>query len=427
MGCCEVLFKAVSRNAPEETMSVFALVDCNNFYVSCERVFAPNLNAKPVVVLSNNDGCIVARSNEAKDLGLQMGAPFYQNKTLMKKHHVHVFSSNYPLYADMSDRVMQCVIHNSPNIEMYSIDEAFVDLTGVSHPEQWANSLREKINQWTGIPVSIGIAPTKTLAKAANQIAKKNTGVFQMTAQAGVLSYFPVEDIWGVGKKTAQKLQLMGIQTARDLQKANPRWIRSYFGVVGERMVYELGGRACLTLEAVMNKKNRVSSRSFGQKLRKLEDIEYALATHIQSVSEKMRAAQGHAQGMVVFLQTNGFSQIDRQYKASRSVGFASPLSNTASLIKIGKAILCDLYQPGFAYHKCGVMLLDIIPTIQPDALISADNGHLMRILDQVNQQLGRGTLFFAATGVRSSWKTRCALRSDRYTTQWAELLQVNE
>lgn len=408
-------------------MSLFALVDCNNFYVSCERVFAPYLNHQPVVVLSNNDGCIVARSNEAKALGLQMGSPFYQNKRLIEKQRVQVFSSNYQLYADMSDRVMQAVARHSPNMEVYSIDEAFVDLTGISDPMLWAADLRRKIKQWTGIPVSIGIAPTKTLSKVANQIAKKHTGTFQVNAQSGVLQYFPVEDLWGVGRKTAQKLQMMGIKTAKDLQSANPRWVRSFLGVVGERMVYELDGRSCLFLEEASNKKNMVSSRAFGEKLTKLEDIEYALSSHIQKVSAKMRAQKGCAQGMMVFLQTNAFSQADQQYRASRVMGFEGPLSNTVTMIKMGKAMLRDLYRLGYAYHKCGVMLLDILPQshMQLDGLMMVGNDQVMGLMDQINHQMGPGTLFFAATGVENGWQTRCTLRSSRYTTQWAELLQV--
>jgi DNA polymerase V len=427
MGCCEVLLKALPRNGQEKVMSLFALVDCNNFYVSCERVFAPHLNHKPVVVLSNNDGCIVARSNEAKALGIQMGAPFYKNKRLIEKQRVRVFSSNYQLYADMSDRVMQAVARHSPNMEVYSIDEAFVDLTGISDPMLWATDLRRKIRQWTGIPVSIGIAPTKTLSKVANQIAKKHTGVFQMDAQSGILQYFPVEEVWGVGRKTAQKLQMMGIRTAKDLQAANPRWIRSFLGVVGERMVHELYGRACLSLEGEVNKKNMVSSRAFGKKLTMLEDIECALSSHIQKVCAKMRAQKGCAQGMMVFLQTNAFSKTDPQYRASRVIGFEGPLSDTVTMIKRGKAILHDLYRLGYAYHKCGVMLLDILPKsqVQLDGLVMVGNDQLMSLMDQVNHHMGPGALFFAATGVQARWQTRCTLRSDRYTTQWAELLQV--
>lgn len=429
VGCGEVLLKALSGHKSEETMSLFALIDCNNFYVSCERVFAPHLHHRPVVVLSNNDGCIVARSNEAKALGIKMGSPFYQNKQLIEKQRVKVFSSNYPLYADMSDRVMQSVAALSPNMEVYSIDEAFVDLAGCSDVLLWAQDLRQKIAQWTGIPVSIGVGPTKTLAKAANHIAKQHTGVFQIDEQSDILSYIAVEDVWGVGKKTAQKLHMMGITTAKELQMAHPGWIRSCLGLLGERIVHELCGRACFSLEAGGDKKSMVSSGSFGKELGALEDIEYALATHIQKVCAKMRAQKSCAQGMMVFLQTNGFCQTDRQHRASRVVGFELPSFNTMSMIKIGKGILRDLYQPGYLYHKCGVMLLDIMPVMyrQADALVVPDNDQLMSVLDQVNYQMGSGTLFFAATATKTpSWQRRCKLRSARYTTQWAELLQVS-
>ncbi len=318
-------------------MNRFALVDCNNFYCSCERVFNPGLIGVSVVVLSNNDGCVIARSEEAKKLGIKMGAPAFKNEAMFRQNGVRVLSSNYALYGDMSVRVMSTIRTMVENMEVYSIDEAFLPMEE-SQSEAFAQELRARVRRWTGIPVSVGIGPTKTLAKLANRWAKKNlhmNGVFDLTADEPdeILAGIECQDIWGIGGRTAAKLAKAGIRTALDLRRADIPWIRNELGVVRERIARELNGISCLELDEVpASKKGIASARSFGQKVESIEEIQQALSTYIARVAEKLRAGKLRASWMEVFVETNRFKPESPQYHASASTTFMPPRTRPASL-----------------------------------------------------------------------------------------------
>ena len=459
-------------------MSLYALVDCNNFYASCERVFAPHLNGRPVVVLSNNDGCVIARSDEAKAVGIPMGAPFHQYEDQLKRHHVAVFSSNYALYGDMSARVMKSLHAFTPDVEVYSIDEAFLGLGGFDPRilPHHMKEMRDAIKQWTGIPVSVGIAPTKTLAKLANRIAKKYTsdGVYMMKDTAlmtRILGDIKVEDIWGISKRWGARLRQMGISTALQLREASPRQIRQALSVVGERIVHELNGHPCLMLEDVQPKQAIMSSRSFGMMVTKRVDLEEAIASYTARAAEKLRRQSGRASSLYVFIKTNRFRKQDPQYSNAAMVGFDNPTSDTATLIRAAVNAISGLYRDGYRYHKAGVMLMELTDAHQgPVSLLNPEpereralKDKRMAMLDSVNRQMGRGTLFHAAEGIaphirshprrdtsqkfiygsrfgiamskneaRSTriigierWRMRSQFKSPSYTTKWCELAMV--
>lgn len=417
--------------------SVFILVDCNNFYASCERVFNPSLLYKPIVVLSNNDGCIIARSNEAKALGVPMGAPFYKYKPLIHKHHIQVFSSNYQFYGDMSQRVMDSLRMLTPEMEVYSIDEAFVRFGGSKYIniEQEASVIREKVYRWTGIPTSLGIAPTKTLAKVANQYAKKHssTGVFDMqdhALQEKILKGMHIEDIWGISHRLGKKLRLIGIQTGLDLRAANAAIIRKKLGVVGERLVYELRGIPCFDIEDCVPRKNIMSSKSFGTPIEHILPMEEALSTYVSRAAEKMRRQGSRAQGICVFIRTNIFKMNSRQYHNSLTIGFDHPISDTRLLITHAKRLLKIIYKADFVYHKCGVVLLNLTTNAyQQQNLFSSYNPSssdvLMHSVDSINQNKGPGALFYGAQGMDKKWAMKNSWRSKRYTTKMNDLLNV--
>ena len=417
-------------------MKIFALVDCNNFYASCERVFAPNLKERAIVILSNNDGCIVARSNEAKSLGIPMGAPIFKQKAIIKKHNVAVFSSNYELYGDMSKRVMDSLSLFTPDMEVYSIDEAFLRLDYLQPRNlyEYCKTIREKILQWTGIPVSIGIAPTKVLAKVANHVAKKKTdGVFDIRCQQkqdDILKSLDADKIWGIARSWSKRLNSMGIYKASELRDASPTIIRKHLSVVGERILRELKGQSCIDLETIQPKKNIMSSKSFGKSITKKEPIEEALSNYAARACEKLRKQNSRAQAVHVFVQTNGFRETDRQYNNAITHTLTTPTSDTRIIIEAAKFCLSKIYQHGYRYKKTGIMLLYLIPASleQKQLFVDFDHrpgDHLMGIVDRVNKEQGSDTLFFGAQGVTREWQMRCGSRSPRYTTQWNELLMV--
>jgi DNA polymerase V len=419
-------------------MKVFALVDCNNFYASCERVFDPRLKNRPIAVLSNNDGCIVARSNEVKALGIPMGVPFFEQKALIKKHKIAVFSSNYQLYGDMSQRVMDSLRLFAPDMEVYSIDEAFLRLDHLQPRNlvDYCKTIRARVMQWTGIPVSIGIGPTKVLAKVANRVAKKQTddGVFDIRsrkAQDEILRTLEVEKLWGVARRWAERLRRIGITKASELRDASPVIIRKHLSVVGERLVRELRGHSCIDLEDIQPRKNIMSSKSFGNLLTQKEPMEEALANYAARACEKLRKQNSRAQAVHVFIQTNGFRKTDRQYSNALTCTLTIPTSDTRTIIEAAKACLNRIYKPGYRYKKTGVMLLDLIPAALQQKHLFADSDprpgdHLMGVVDRINQDQGPDTVFFGAQGVNREWKMRCGSRSPRYTTQWDELLRVS-
>jgi DNA polymerase V len=417
-------------------VKIFALVDCNNFYASCERVFAPNLKERAIVILSNNDGCIVARSNEAKSLGIPMGAPIFKQKAIIKKHNVAVFSSNYELYGDMSKRVMDSLSLFTPDMEVYSIDEAFLRLDYLQPRNlyEYCKTIREKILQWTGIPVSIGIAPTKVLAKVANHVAKKKTdGVFDIRCQQkqdDILKSLDADKIWGIARSWSKRLNSMGIYKASELRDASPTIIRKHLSVVGERILRELKGQSCIDLETIQPKKNIISSKSFGKSITKKEPIEEALSNYAARACEKLRKQNSRAQAVHVFVQTNGFRETDRQYNNAITHTLTTPTSDTRIIIEAAKFCLSKIYQHGYRYKKTGIMLLYLIPASleQKQLFVDFDHrpgDHLMEIVDRVNKEQGSDTLFFGAQGVTREWQMRCGSRSPRYTTQWNELLMV--
>lgn len=419
-------------------MKVFALVDCNNFYASCERVFDPSLKKRPIVVLSNNDGCIVARSNEVKALGIPMGVPFFEQEAVIKKHNIAVFSSNYQLYGDMSQRVMDSLRLFAPDMEVYSIDEAFLRLDHLQprNLHEYCKTIRAKVIQWTGIPVSIGIGPSKVLAKVANHVAKKQAddGVFDIRSQKmqdEILKTLDVEKIWGIAGRWAERLGRIGIEKASELRDASPTIIRKHLSVVGERILRELRGQSCIDLEDIQPRKNIMSSKSFGTLLTKKEPLEEALANYAARACEKLRKQNSRAQAVYVFVQTNGFRETDKQYSNGLTCALTIPTSDTRIIIEAAKFCLNRIYKHGYRYKKTGIMLLDLIPASleQKHLFVNFDHrpgDHLMDLVDRINKDHGPDTLFFGAQGVTREWKMRCGLRSPRYTTQWDELLRVS-
>ena len=416
-------------------MPIFALIDCNNFYASCERVFNPRLDNKAVVVLSNNDGCIIARSNEAKKLGIPMGAPYHIWKSFCKKHNVFVFSSNYPLYGDMSHRVMKLIESYCPSIEVYSIDEAFITLDSFQNfnINQYIIQLKNIIKKFTGIPVSIGIGPTKTLAKIANNYAKKQTkvGVFSLLDEhirEKVLAQFPVENIWGVGSQITKRLIPHKIFNAKDLHNADLKTLRKCFSVVIEQTIKELRGTACYGLEEATPRKQIVSSRSFGKSVKTLQELEEALSHYASIACSKLRKQGSLARGVSVFIQTNFFQQNRPQYGNSAYYEFPTPTSDTSYVIYIAKLCLRKIFKNGYEYHKTGIMLMDLLPnSVYQYNLFNQDDiepkrDKLIKTVDKINLNLGKNSLFFAAEGVERSWRLRAQMRSSRYTTQWKEL-----
>ncbi len=418
--------------------NIFALVDCNNFYVSCERVFEPSLEGKPVVVLSNNDGCVVSRSNKAKRLGIGMGVAFFEVKDFADKHGVEALSSNYTLYADMSRRVMETLCNFTPEIEIYSIDEAFLNLSGLGdNLTDYCRKIRQTVKQWTGMPVSIGTARTKTLAKIANRIAKRSPeadGVFELTQRTHIdraLAQTNVENIWGVGIKTCIKLKRAGIKTALDLRGVDAEWMRQRFGVVGVRTIYELRGNSCYELEQEPpTKKGITVSRIFGRKVETVEELKEAIACYASRAGEKLREQGLVAGAMTVFVMTSRFVNPRKRYFNSHAVSFPTATNYTPELISYAARAVERLYRKGFLYNKTGVILGDLVPEdkVQANFLDKIDRQkakRLMRVLDTVNVKLPDSRLIWAAEGIDQAWRTKFTRRSKRYTTQWDELVEV--
>jgi len=414
-----------------------ALVDCNNFYVSCERVFNPKLENRPVVVLSNNDGCAVARSNEVKALGVKMGTPWFQMRDLATQHGIVALSSNYALYADMSNRVMSILSQYSPDQEIYSIDECFLGLEGFSHLDlvAYGQQIRQQVRQWTGIPVCVGIAETKTLAKLANHCAKKelagSNGVCDFTrlSECELSSLFAgieVGEVWGVGRQLTRKLADRGITTVEALRTADAQTLRREFSVVLERTVRELNGIACMELEeAAPNKQQIMSSRSFGSYVYDLTTLKEAVASYIAIAAEKLRA-QGSLAGMVqVYIRTNPHKGNAPQYQRGLTIPLPEATDDTLRLTRAALWGLKRIYRNGFAYQKAGVALMDLADAsvAQMNLFSTAkDNGKLMQVMDRINAIWGRGTLRSAAEGIEKGWKMKRERMSPCYTTDWGQV-----
>jgi len=419
---------------------MFALVDCNCFYVSCERVFDPSLEGKPVVVLSNNDGCIVARSHEAKALGIPMGAPFYKYKAVLQNAGAIALSSNYELYGDMSHRVYQVLLASVPEVEIYSIDECFLDLSGFVHLGtdglmDFCMRLRQKVLKYTGIPTGIGIAKTKVLSKAANHVAKQSvSGVAELITDElrdRLLANLAVEDLWGINRRLGLKLRSHGITTASQLSDANESLIKQIMGIVGVRIMHELRGISCLPLEAIAPpQKQMICSRSFGQSVTTLEQIHEAISYHAARAAAKLRYRGLRASVLGAFLTTNRFKPNDLQYSNSISVSLPTATNSSQVLIQYAKLCITSIFRDGFSYKKCGVSLHDLssVDVVQLDLLSTAVDVHderLMEVIDLLNSRYGSGTIRFASEGMRQAWKMKTDMRSPRYTTRWDELLVV--
>ncbi len=427
--------------------AVFGLADCNNFYASCERVFDPALEGKPVVCLSNNDGCVIARSDEAKALGVKMGEPAFKLRRLSAWRAIRVFSSNFPLYGDMSRRVMATLEDFTPNLEIYSIDEAFLDLSGFGDRSlsDYGNFICAQARKRTGIPVSIGIAETKTLAKIANRIAKKEArGAVDLTAslklRRAALAATGVGDVWGVGRRGAEMLKSHGVLTALDLSTAPQAWVRARMSVTGARTRMELGGVPCLDLESQpADRKTALVSRSFARPVETLDDLGEAVAAFAAGGAEKLRKAGLAAGSVTVFIRTNPFSKTDPQHNNAATLALPMPTNHTAAITKTALTALRRIFKADRRYKKAGVLLLDLAPqgrtggSVQGDLFAprtDARGGRLMTAFDEINCKFGRGTIRYAAAGLkaaggpgkRKNWRMNQAHRSPRYTTNWNEL-----
>ena len=418
---------------------MYALVDCNNFYASCERVFNPSLQEKPIAVLSNNDGCFIARSNEAKALGLPMGAPAFKYKQFCQAHGIQVFSSNYPLYGDMSSRVMQILSQFTPEIEIYSIDEAFLLLKGFElHTDlaSYGKEMQLRVEKWTGIPVSIGIAPTKALAKVANKIAKKfktRTGGVHLIETAEsiqkALKWTQIEDVWGIGRQHAKRLETIQIKTAYDFTQLPEDWVRKQMAVVGLRLQQDLKGIPTLSLEeGQKSKKGIATTRSFESSISELSDLEEHVATFATHCAQKLRSQKSAANLLMVFIRNNPFDPKVPRVRRHLAIPLAYPTDSSISLSQVAIQGVRALYEPGVAYKKAGVILGGLVPVNgkQLDLFQREQPKHdlLMAVIDRMNKRYGNA-LKIANQDLQRSWKMKQEHLSKRYTTDILDIIQV--
>lgn len=418
---------------------MIALVDCNNFYASCERLFQPGLQNRPIVVLSNNDGCVIARSDEAKALGIEMGAPSFLIEKVLQQHNVSVFSSNYTLYGDLSDRVMTTLSQFCDQVEVYSIDEAFLDLSAFRHHNltEYAHVIRNTVLQLTGIPVSIGIAPSKTLAKMANRLVKKRNkqlGVYAidtMEKMQFALQNTQVKDIWGIGPQYTKLLNRNGFITAWDLSRAPEEWIRKNLSVVGQRMYNELKGISCITFEEMPPKKKMVCvARGFGKVLSEQHEVMEALANFTAMVAAKLRSEQLVTSAIQIFVQTNAHRSQEPQYFRSLTIRLPVPTNSTNELISHARRGLETIYRAGYNYNKTGCTAMELSPATEVQSNIfdqenRARNSQLMQVLDVVNRSFGKNAVRFALQGFGTRWKLRQLKLSPCYTTRIDEVLTI--
>ena len=432
---------------------MLALIDGNNFYCSCERVFQPQLQNRPLVVLSNNDGCAIARSDEAKALGIKMGAPWFKIRHLEDEAGLVALSANFALYGDMSDRMMSLAAGLGHNQEVYSIDESFVDLSGIRGDlVRRARTIRQRIHQWIGIPTCIGIAPTKTLAKLANAIAKSaerkpgsypahhaqicHLGACTPEELQALMQATEVGDVWGVGRKIGAQLREHGIHTALDLQRMNPAAAKAGWSVVLEKTVRELNGTPCIEFEDEPPAKQQIAcTRSFGQPITELHELQEAITEFACRAAEKLRKQNSHTGQLMAFIRTSPFREKDPQYSRSASIPLPSPTSDSAHITQTACAILKHIYRPGYKYAKAGVMLMDLQPatrqqlTLDLDADMPENRIRLMQAMDQINRRYGRGSLVLGSAGgigAQPVWGMKQERLSSAYTTDWSKLLMVH-
>ncbi len=417
--------------------STFALVDCNNFYASCERLFRPDLKTVPIVVLSNNDGCIIARSQEVKDLGVTMGAPLFKVKDAIKRHGILVFSSNYTLYGDISSRVMQTLEQFSPHVEVYSIDEAFLDLSDMGAMEEYGQKIRSTVIRHVGVPVCVGIGPTKTLAKLANYGAKKfkgTKGVVDLTdpiRQKKLMEITPVNEVWGVGRKLTRKLESQGITTAFKLARMNPRQARQSYSVVLERTVCELNGESCLELDDVGSKRQQiVCSRSFGEKLTRCTDLKETVCEFAARAAAKLRGEDQLARMVTVFIRTSPFDKTGPNYSNAATGTLVQPSSDTRQILELAVRMFDAIWREGYRYAKAGIMLGDFCSPDDVQLDLFADqpdsqrSDALMLAVDALNRK-GQGKVWFGGQRPEKDWYMRQANVSPAYTTRWSCLPEV--
>lgn len=413
----------------------WAILDCNSFYCSCERLFRPHLNGKPVVVLSNNDGCMISVSAEAKNLGLKLGAPVHEVKDIIRQHRVQVFSSNYQLYGDLSRRVMHFLDQLHPDVLQYSIDEAFIDFSHLPDgvEEEWASELCRRVKREIGIPVSIGIGATKTIAKVASRRAKKLGTPALALLDAGqleaVLRETAVGDVWGIGYNSTAKLKSYGMGTAWEFREhQNTPLIRALLTVTGERVRDELRGVSCIE-PAEMSEKHMISStRSFGKRVYDRRELEEAVATYIGFATEKLRAQDSVARGLMVFLRTNPFDEREQFLRTSLQTFLPAYSSDTGVFTTEAVELVRKMFRPGVGYKKAGIFLFDITPRLgmQLDLFAaSEERSGLMRTMDDINRRWGRGTVRMAATGTKRDWRMLCEQRSDKTQLHWDDLVEV--
>lgn len=419
---------------------MFALVDGNSFYASCERVFRPDLRTSPVVVLSNNDGCVITRSAEAKALGIKMGAPRFKIEQIVRQHRVQVFSSNYELYGDLSRRMMASIATLVPRIEVYSIDECFADVAGMTGLTQLGEQIKDRVLQWVGIPTCVGIAPTKTLAKFCNHLAKRhryfkgiaNWNDWDTDTQMRALNSEAVEEVWGIGRKIGESLKHMGILTAGDLARASAHTLRKTFGVTVERTQRELQGISCIEFDnSVPTRKQIIRSRSFGKPIEDLEGLSAAVSHHISQAAKDLRAQGSVAHTIQVFIQTNPFKPNEPQYYGNDSVGLDVGTCDTLKLNNLVQKSLKRIYKPHHTYKKCGVILSGIESTeraIQIDWLNPGDSDErlaLMNCIDLLNVRFGKNCVSIGSENRNNSWSMRRDLLSPCFTTRFADLMRV--
>lgn len=421
---------------------MFALVDCNNFYASCERIFRPDLEKRPVMVLSNNDGIVIARSQEVKNLGIPMGAAVFKYRQAIKCHKIEIFSSNFSLYGDISERVMKVLSQFSSELEVYSIDEAFLPLDGTPQTvdlHSYGKLIRQTVKKWVGIPVSVGLAPTKTLAKAANELAKKHPeyeGVLNLCDKnekqiQNLLRTLEIGDVWGIGRRYSQFLKKLGVKSAFDFINLEDKWLKKHLGVGGLRTAMELRGISCLkTRENIQPRKSMLCSRSFERTVRDLETVRQALSRHVCRAAEKLREQNSMVNTLYVFLYTNRFSK-QEQYYNGQSFTLSSPTADTGTLIKAAQALLDKIYRPQFSYKKVGVVFSNLVSAENYQLQFFAKNHYdekkrrLMKAVDQINGVWGGDTVLYASQGVGTKEDKDKNFRSPHYTTSWKDLLEV--
>lgn len=415
-------------------MKYFGLVDCNSFYCSCERVFRPDVRGRPAIVLSNNDGCAIAFTKEAKALGLgEMCEPYFQLKKRIEKYNIAVFSSNYALYDNLSRRVMSILSGFTPKLEIYSVDEAFLELDGIANLLQHGQNIRRDVLQFTGIPVGVGIAKTKVLSKVANKISKKESGVCVLEHDQKidqVLKSFPVSDIWGIGRASSSKLNMLGIRTAYEFKMyKDEKLIEKLLTKTGRQIQDELRGISCLAIEEAEDKKNTGNSRSFGSPVYTKKELQEALADFATHASEKLRHQQSVCFSLTVFIQTNSFKTELPQYYGVGTKKWSSGTADTFRIIKGSHQVLDNIFRLGYEYKKAGIILNHIVPRTENQMNLFEDDGPdketLLQVVDLINGRYGAKTIQSAACGIDQAWRAVSNFRSPKYTTAWNEILRI--